>query len=291
MVKENTNTASQLLAGSIAGLIGDGVVFPIDTLRVRMQTSNQYNSATQALVHIVKNEGGIPKLFKGFGAVAFCTIPAHALYFYGYEKSKQVLSQTFNDGKESTWIHLTSGFLADAFGAIVWCPQDVVKQKLQAQLNQQTTYKNSFQTFSHIVRTSGISGLYQGFGAAILSFGPYVGIYFALYEKLKQFSKQTQQKETLSIYSNSLNAIVASSASAIVTTPFDVVKTRIQVQEGKDYASERRHIVGTLRQLVKEEGYGGLFRGVKPRVLWMASGTALTMIIYEEMKKMFSMDY
>jgi len=66
-------TTKHLACGGIAGLISDGVVHPIDTVRARMMVtsaaSSGTSSATQTFMNILKQEG-VPALYRGFSAVA-----------------------------------------------------------------------------------------------------------------------------------------------------------------------------------------------------------------------------
>jgi hypothetical protein len=111
-------------------------------------------------------------------------------------------------------------------------------------------------------------------------------VYFATYEKLKLFFKSSfkfENKNTMPFYINLVSASIASIISSIITTPLDLVKTRIQVNDNnfKPY----KGIISTFGRIIKEEGFSALFLGIKPRILWLASGTTLSMVIYEEMKK------
>jgi hypothetical protein len=184
--------AEFFLAGSLAGLISDAVVHPLDTIRARLQTqiSNnhagtaQYRSATDALVKITRTEG--PRaLYRGFSIVALATIPGHALYFYGYEQSKAYLNRLLSSPPSKLGeisVHLTSGMVADVFGSLAWTPMDVIKQRMQVMRKQQHPQHSSLRLMMSIVREEGPLGLYRGFFAALATYGPYVSIYFALYE-------------------------------------------------------------------------------------------------------------
>lgn len=193
------------LAGSLAGLISDAIVHPIDTIRTRlqMQTSSNpimYRSGTDALVKITRSEG-VAALYRGFGIVALATIPGHALYFYGYEQSKSYLTDKLmpdssgtNAGEQPKWrqvaVHLTSGMVADVFGSLAWTPMDVIKQRMQIMRTQQhqgshsSSKMSSLRLMLAIINREGPLGLYRGFFAALATYGPYVSIYFALYEVL-----------------------------------------------------------------------------------------------------------
>lgn len=56
------------------------------------------------------------------------TIPAHALYFTGYESSKRFLGRHLGEGSVTNFL---SGFWADVMGSLIWTPMDVIKQRLQ----------------------------------------------------------------------------------------------------------------------------------------------------------------
>jgi hypothetical protein len=306
-------------AGALAGLFSDALVHPIDTVRTRLQVQQrasslaQYTSATDAFIKIIKHEGA-SKLYKGFGAVAAGTIPGHALYFSGYEWSKHALrSYTHHSDSgtiKSKWHeisgHLMAGFMADIAGALAWTPQDVIKQRMQAQRHTPTPqsgsaaagssvmYTSSWQTCRSILREDGFRGLYRGFGAGLLTFGPYVSIYFMLYEQWKLAVREQSnwfgisnpyyglQHPPAHVYWT--GAALSGAISASMTCPLDVIKTRIQTSRRNDHQGmQYRNAWHALKVILKEEGLSAFFQGLKPRALWMASGTAITMMFYEEL--------
>merc|ERR1711991_1053788 len=65
---------------------------------------------------------GIRSLYSGFGVVSLATIPAHALYFGGYENTKRYLSNGRKDEEIPSWVHFSAGFVADICGALLWTP-------------------------------------------------------------------------------------------------------------------------------------------------------------------------
>lgn len=69
--------------------------------------------------------------------------------------------------------------------------------------------------------------------------------------------------------------------TAALTTPLDVVKTRLMSQgAARTYAG----IGDCLRQTVAQEGVGALFKGVQPRVLWIGLGGAIFFPVLEAAK-------
>jgi solute carrier family 25 iron transporter 28/37 len=282
-----------LFGGALAGVIADGIVHPVDTIRARLQTQKNisYTSATDALFKIYRTEG-IKALYRGFGAVLVGTIPGHALYFAAYEYSKKVLNKITNSPADNNpTVHLVAGLLADAAGAATWTPMDVVKQKLQV-YNRSTSgevrYHNSWQTAATIIKEDGFKGLYKGYWTSLATYGPYVALYFAGYERLKHIAREYYGKYDLPFVMYLGMAGIAGSISAAVTCPLDVIKTRLQVQD-KTHTYEYKNGFDALKKIIKNEGIPTLFRGIKPRSLWMAGGTAITMAAYEEIKKIFAM--
>jgi hypothetical protein len=123
----NKDIMTPMLGGALAGLISDGAVHPIDTVRARLQCQNNlvrnasmYSGATDGFVKIMKHEGPL-SLWRGFGAVFVGTIPGHALYFAGYETAKRQLSRMSNRENDVA-IHLASGLVANFFGSMAWIP-------------------------------------------------------------------------------------------------------------------------------------------------------------------------
>ncbi|KAI3647065.1 hypothetical protein MP228_007286 [Amoeboaphelidium protococcarum] len=304
------NALNVFVIGSVAGLLSDAVVHPLDTLRARLQTVK------------TRQKIAYRGLYNGFYVVAMGTIPGHALYFAGYEYSKKYLSDMFisqsttsDDVRQKSVqmntnssrslniaINLTSGLMAEFCGALAWTPMDVIKQRLQV-LNQQsnTTMVESVQFIAQTYRERGVREFYRGFGTALLVYGPFVSLYFGLYEEWKYYWRQrymtvNQMTSYTDLESIKLpthlywtGAALSAAVAATVTCPIDVVKTRIQVYSASNTQAESGlKLKQVLSDLIKEEGVRGLFRGLVPRVLWMSGGTALTMICYEELKNLTS---
>lgn len=72
---------------------------------------------------------------------------------------------------------------------------------------------------------------------------------------------------------------LAAATASTVTNPMDVVRARVQV-EG------RTSVIETFRQLIKEEGFWGLTKGLSARIISSAP-TAIVMVVgYETLKKL-----
>lgn len=75
---------------------------------------------------------------------------------------------------------------------VVFVPVDVIKERLQIQTALPThsvpavgtAYRGSWDALVTIARQEGVRGVYRGYWATLLSFGPFSAAYFALYEKV-----------------------------------------------------------------------------------------------------------
>ncbi|EGC39867.1 hypothetical protein DICPUDRAFT_85907 [Dictyostelium purpureum] len=288
-----------ILTGATSGLVADSLMHPIDTIRARIQIEkvgkSQYRGTFHALNHIIKNEGA-SYLYKGFPIVATATVPAHALYFLGYEYSKSLMIDKLGPKwGDSAISHFTAGFIADALGSLVWVPMDIIKQRLQVQTNtqklnpNQTYYKGSFHAAKVIMKEEGVKGFYRGFMPALLTYGPFVGIYFSVYEKCKSFISSTlhySPDQYLPIPYQLGSGFFAGAFAAAVTCPLDVIKTRIQVQRSTE-KQIYKGMFDSFKTILKEEGPKAFVKGMGTRILWIAPGNALTIASYEQLKYLF----
>ncbi|KAG0430158.1 hypothetical protein HPB47_022974, partial [Ixodes persulcatus] len=78
--------------------------------------------------------------------------------------------------------------------------------------------------------------------------------------------------------------------SAVVTLPFDVVKTHKQIELGEMEIMKERRSTSTftiMRDLYQSRGVKGLFSGIVPRISKVAPACAVMISIYEFGKKFF----
>lgn len=92
------NALTHMLAGAAAGVMEHCVMYPLDSVKTRMQSLRptpgaRYHSITDAFYKMVRYEGALRPV-RGMSAVVLGAGPAHALYFSCYEKLKRIISGT-----------------------------------------------------------------------------------------------------------------------------------------------------------------------------------------------------
>jgi len=129
-----------------------------------------------------------------------------------------------------------------------------------------------------------VAGLFSGALASVFRDAPYAGIYVASYERLKLAAQRLLDESprlSSSVPLASINfgaALLGGCTATLTTQPFDVIKTRVQVQPAK-YPSFSRAVA----LIWSEQGLPGYFRGVMPRIVRKSLMTASTWTIYEEL--------
>ena len=113
---------------------------------------------------------------------------------------------------------------------------------------------------------------------------PFSFIQFPLYEAAKT-AWSAEQGHTVSPFQAAACGSFAGAIAAAVTTPLDVIKTRLILEKdvhGKQYTG----IVDVFKRVVKEEGGKTLFSGLAPRVMWITIGGFVYFGAYEEVRRL-----
>lgn len=262
-----------LFAGALAGFTVDAVLFPLDTLKTRLQLSTS-TSATLA-----KPPPLFKGLYAGFGPAVAASAPAAAAFFAVYDQVKKILEPRVTDDRYTPLVHVAAAAAGDIAGSTVRLPFEVIKQRVQSGM-----YSSAMDACRKTLATEGIPGFFSGYGSLIMRELPFDAIQFPLYELLKARWRKMEGRVTeLETWKTSVCGSLAGGASAAITTPLDVVKTRLMTQGD---AGKYRGIIHGLRTIAQEEGPAALMSGVAPRVIWISVGGAVFFGAYEGAKKL-----
>lgn len=114
-----------------------------------------------------------------------------------------------------------------------------------------------------LYREGGIRSVYKGTVATLLRDVPGSVAYFAVYEIVKREIMRWQDTTSLSPGAVLTAGGLAGMATWSISIPADVLKSRFQTAPEGTYGG----LMDVYTKLVKEEGYGGLFRGLRPALI------------------------
>jgi solute carrier family 25 iron transporter 28/37 len=291
------STAQSMIAGGIAGCVEHSFMFPVDTVKTRMQavltTTPGTNAATvlNEMRVMVRGEGYL-RLYRGLSAVLAGAIPSHALYFSTYEGIKNLfvnpnLRHHHHHGDDhedyvapNMLVTSFAGIMATGAHDAISTPIDVIKQRMQLY-----NYSHPITCFKQVLKNEGMRAFFISYPTTLLMNVPYTCAHFITYESVKHFLRDPKDSNTdIATWKHFSAGALAGAISAAISNPFDVVKTQLQTH-GLEYNGIR----DVLARMRREPGglTRGLARGIVPRVLYYTPSAAITWTIYEYMKFLF----
>ncbi|XP_073672516.1 solute carrier family 25 member 47-A-like [Garra rufa] len=254
---------ADFFAGSIGGACGVAVGYPLDTVKVRIQTQKQFTGIWNCVVTTVKNEGA-HGFFKGMALPVTTISMTSSVVFGTYRNCLQCLAQFRGIGAPNTKLDVFLSGLAGGVAQIsVMSPGDIVKVRLQCQTESKRSglkpkYSGPIHCLLSIARDEGVSGLYRGALPLAFRDGPSFATYFLTYSTLCSQLTPAGQKEP-EWPAVLLAGGVAGMAGWSVGTPMDVIKARLQM-DGVRGERRYRGLVHCVTETVRNEGPGIFFK-------------------------------
>jgi solute carrier family 25 (mitochondrial aspartate/glutamate transporter), member 12/13 len=137
-----------------------------------------------------------------------------------------------------------------------------------------------------IIRNLGLKGLYKGATACLSRDIPFSAIYFPAYAHLKSDLFGESSTKKLGVLQLLTAGAIAGMPAAYLTTPFDVIKTRLQVEarKGEQTYTTLRHCARTI---YAQEGFKAFFKGGPARILRSSPQFGFTLAGYEVLQGLF----
>ncbi|VVC93462.1 S-adenosylmethionine mitochondrial carrier protein-like [Leptidea sinapis] len=261
-----------LFAGATAGVTVSAALYPLDTLKTRLQSPQGFYKA-----------GGFNGVYRGLLTVVAGSMPTTALFFATYEAIKNVASPMMAP-QYLPLVHMMAASVGEVLTCLIRVPIEIAKQRKQTYVGNQA--KSSIGILVHAFRTGGLrNGVYRGFLPTLMRDLPIGFIEMPLWELFKKIVKERNDGNISSVESACCGSI-AGCVAAVATTPLDLAKTRIMLAD--DHAATRKlRIAPVLTHIFAESGFRGLFAGVIPRIsLFMIGGFAF-FGAYETSKDIF----
>ncbi|XP_031298062.1 mitoferrin-1 isoform X2 [Camelus dromedarius] len=125
----SASLSTHMTAGAMAGILEHSVMYPVDSVKTRMQSLNpdpkaHYTSVYGALKKIIRTEGFWRPL-RGLNVMMMGAGPAHAMYFACYENMKRTLNAVFHHQGNSHLANGIAGSMATLLHDAVMNPAEV----------------------------------------------------------------------------------------------------------------------------------------------------------------------
>ncbi|KAJ9648114.1 S-adenosylmethionine transporter [Coniosporium tulheliwenetii] len=219
-------------------------LYPIDTLKTRLQSSAGFAAS-----------GGFKGVYRGVGSAVVGSAPGAALFFVTYDGVKRFFERR-ERGRTLRTAEGRDGELGEVAACAVRVPTEVVKQRAQA-----LQYPSSLSALTHILslrHTHGLARvwaeLYRGWGITIM------------------------RERGDGMVSGTDSAVLGAASGAVaagITTPLDVLKTRMMLSREKVGAG------ALMARILRENGPSAFFAGIGPRIFWISAGGAIFLGSYQ----------
>lgn len=245
---------------------------------------------------------GVRGLYRGVSAPLVAVSPMFAVSFWSYDIGQRLVKSYgqwgMSEEEKSRQSYTFSNLdicMAGAISAIpttgIMAPSERIKCLLQVQANEvekggKARYSGMLDCAKQVLKEGGMASLYKGTMATLVRDIPGTVAYFGTYELAKKELMKMQgidpNKGKLSVISVLSAGGLAGMACWAVCIPADVIKSRYQTAPEGKYNG----LVDVYKALIKEEGYAGLFRGIRPALLRAFPANAACFLGMEVTKKM-----
>lgn len=258
--------------GGIAGAFTYVCLHPLDTIKTKLQAKGAkdiYNGTFDAIAKTFQTKG-ILGFYSGVSAVIVGSTFSSAMYFGTCEFGKSVLSKF---DYPTVLIPPTAGAMGNIISSAIMVPKELITQRMQTGAKGR-----SWEVLLRILEKDGILGLYAGYSATLLRNLPAGVLSYSSFEYLKAAVLSKTDQTNLNPLQSVICGALAGATSATLTTPLDVVKTRLMTQIHRDTAAG---VSATVKQILRDEGWVGFTHGMGPRVIHSACFSALGYFAFE----------
>ncbi|XP_027562962.1 solute carrier family 25 member 39-like isoform X1 [Neopelma chrysocephalum] len=245
-----------------------------------------FTGTLDAFVKITRYEG-IRSLWSGLPPTLVMAVPATVIYFTTYDQLRDYLHA--RTGSRGPHIPLLAGALARLGAVTVISPLELIRTKMQS---RQLSYRELRVCIQSAVAQDGWLSLWRGWGPTVLRDVPFSALYWFNYELVRSWLCRQAWLEEATFTVSFTSGAISGTVAAVLTLPFDVVKTQRQIELGDSEvhpvsASKPSSTWLLMQRIRAESGTRGLFAGFLPRVIKVAPACAIMISTYEFGKTFF----
>jgi solute carrier family 25 protein 39/40 len=292
--------------GSLAPVVSGtaaraGAVFcvaPFELLRTRIQATSAAGASLRSTLATFVNEHQQPTASASAQAAAQQQHPPAQALQRGVQQAPVPAQQQLQPAQvrpgnvlcavPRMWTGFSATLVRDVpFSALYWALVEPLRQAMLPLNSHWPPLQCIDKMLHHKHATSSTTSISAGSGSA-----PTAAAAGAVLPPSQQRLMHHSQLEIL--IANLVSGFVAGGLAAGITTPFDVVKTRMQIaspsqQQQQGLRSNGNsgggiRVFNILAEVYRKEGMEGLFSGLKPRAARAAPACAIVISVYELLK-------
>uniref|UniRef100_A0A7S3R392 Uncharacterized protein n=1 Tax=Dunaliella tertiolecta TaxID=3047 RepID=A0A7S3R392_DUNTE len=294
---------SRLGFTAVAACSAESITYPIDIIKTRLQLQGELQGRQQAskalgagrlAAGIVKNEG-LKGLYAGLGPAVVRHVFYSGTRITVYESARAKIAAAGGGSSTSGSIatSLLLGLMAGGVGQLVAVPADLVKVRMQADgrlvaMGQLAAprYRGMLDALRKITAADGVVGLWRGSmpavqRAALVNLGE-----LATYDQAKRLVLASGVCSDGPV-AHAASSVCSGLAAAAVSTPADVIKTRIMNQDPTNRLY--KGMIDCFAQSVKAEGLPAMWKGFFPTWARLAPWQLTFWVTYEKMRSLAGM--
>ncbi|TVY23856.1 Peroxisomal membrane protein [Lachnellula hyalina] len=300
-VVQQSDNVAHALSGAGGGILSMALTYPLITLSTRAQVESKRADSgfLDAVKRIVQREG-VNGLYAGLDSALFGISVTNFVYYYWYEWTRSSFEaaavKAGRASKKLTTIEsMIAGAIAGSATVMLTNPIWVVNTRMTTRKKNKESDESllpgakapkaptTVGTLLALLKEEGPQALFSGVvPALVLVINPI--LQYTIFEQLKNtLEKKRRITPTIAFLLGALGKLFATS----ITYPYITVKSQMHVA-GRDGGKE--NMVTSMKRIVREEGYTGLYKGIGPKVtqsvLTAAFLFAFKDVLYEQTIKL-----
>lgn len=267
-----------LVSGAFAGLTSSLMFYPFEVIEARQQVDLRLKTKAlyDALTFVLKTEG-ISGVYVGWQAAVFGNAFNWSLYFTLYDSLLSAVS--VGHKAPGVLAQLLVGIVTGVISCSIVNPFWVIKYRMvKARVSQSKDGLPGFWgTVRQIVQLEGVARLWAGVGPSC--FGSLCGaIQFLLHSHLKRSAIVVNSAGLILSLAIFISGCLSSLAATVLTYPYQVVRSRVQVAKKADM---ERGIVQFVRKQYQEEGIWSFYAGLYTNLFRQIPTSGCMLVVLE----------